>query len=49
MIKYPNERIKAMTVVDIALVKWAVLFATIAPFSPQRMPVIEFDAKKGGW
>lgn len=29
MIKYLNERIKTLTVVDIALVKWSVLFATI--------------------
>jgi len=29
MIKYLNERIRTMTVVDIALVKWSVLFITI--------------------
>jgi len=29
MINYLNERIKMLTVVDIALVKWSVLFATI--------------------
>ena len=29
MIKYLNERIKTLTVVDMALVKWSVLFATI--------------------
>jgi len=29
MIKYLNERIKTLTVWDVALVKWSVLFATI--------------------
>ena len=29
MIKYLNERIKTLTVLDMGLVKWSVLFATI--------------------
>lgn len=29
MIKYVNERIKTLTVIDIGLIKWSVLFATI--------------------
>ncbi len=29
MIKYLNERVKALTAWDIALIKWSVVFATI--------------------
>ena len=41
MMKYLNERIKTMTVWDMALVKWSVFFATIiiVKFFPQLLSI----------